>query len=44
MIKLQNVDFDGESEPMCPEPVNTLHWHASDHQDETLHSYTGLVT
>jgi predicted RNA-binding Zn ribbon-like protein len=43
MAKLRNVDFDGQSRPLCLELANTVRWHASDHPEETLHSYADLV-
>jgi predicted RNA-binding Zn ribbon-like protein len=32
------------SDPVCLDFANTLHWHASDSPEETLHSYPDLVT
>jgi len=44
MRKSAVIDSGRESSRLCLEFVNTLLWHASEHPEETLHSYADLVT
>ncbi|OGO17302.1 MAG: hypothetical protein A2Z14_17365 [Chloroflexi bacterium RBG_16_48_8] len=44
MPKSKGVNSNQESRRLCLEFVNTLLWHASEHPEETLHSYADLVT
>lgn len=43
MFKPQVIDADRESGPLCLEFANTSRWHASEHPEETLHSYADLI-
>ena len=44
MFKSQVINSNLESSPVCLGFTNTLKWHASEHPEETLHSYADLVT
>ncbi len=44
MLRSEVIDSDKASSRSCLEFVNTLLWHASEHPEETLHSYADLVT
>ncbi len=44
MFKPEVIDSERGSNPLCLEFANTLHWHASEHPEETLHAYVDLVT
>jgi predicted RNA-binding Zn ribbon-like protein len=43
MLKSAVIDSGQEPSRLCLEFVNTLLWHASEHPEETLHSYADLV-
>jgi predicted RNA-binding Zn ribbon-like protein len=44
MLRSEVIDSDKASSRSCLEFANTLLWHASEHPEETLHSYADLVT
>jgi predicted RNA-binding Zn ribbon-like protein len=43
IVRLENLVSGGASRPPCLALANTVRWHASDHPEETLRSYAGLV-
>jgi len=44
MLKSEVTGSDQEASRLCLEFANTVRWHASQHPEETLHSYADLVT
>jgi len=44
MLKSEVTGPDQEASRLCLEFANTVRWHASQHPEETLHSYADLVT
>jgi predicted RNA-binding Zn ribbon-like protein len=44
VLKPDEIGPGREAGRLCLEFVNTLLWHASEHPEETLHSYADLVT
>jgi predicted RNA-binding Zn ribbon-like protein len=43
MARLESFPYQGKAGLLCLDFANTLNWHASDHPQETLLSYTDLV-